>query len=447
MSWNTKRGLLRLGLFLFFQCVTTFVLLLRNIGDNFTGLEGLTNKEHFVKNYHSRDNDDAFLPRILAIVFPQFHQDPLNDLIWGTGFTDWNNLNATPELNRDGIPILRPTELGYYDYALEEPRRKQGLLAKQYGIDGFIFHHYWFYDKSHPGPTLGRPLENMLVDGYPNISFCLHWCSSKWINTWSGAKVNPNFKYPKKNTMQQQFYPDNDEQALEHYNWLRKFFHHPNYIKVNGKPLFMMYEKKPSSIPVLQKFQEFAKKDGFPGLYLTVGLMKPHSHLINKNNVNELEKLERSSQRSGLVKGENMFDKVVTYPKPMGWNHALEIPNWCGKDNATRVDEIAGILSSFDNTPRRSVQDAVIWSPGPPEEVLHAFETNLQAALYYESCCFDDKARKTSDRFLVINAMNEWAEGMALEPSNVYGRKFLEAIRRTKQTLQTSRCHMKDLPK
>jgi len=407
-------------------------------------------KENPVPVEHNTREEDNFLPRILAIVFPQFHQDPLNDLIWGEGFTDWNNLNATPQLNRGGFPIIRPTELGYYDYAQAEPRRSQGILAKEHGIDGFVFHHYWFYDKSHPGPTLGRPLENMLQDGYPNISFCLHWCSSKWINTWSGANVNPNFTYPKKNTMQQQFYPETDEQAIDHYNWLRQFFHHPNYIKVNGKPVFMVYEKKPSSIPVLQKFQELARNDGFPGLYLTVGLMRPHPHLIN-TVVDPNSERARSNQGSGSVKGVNVFDKVLDYPKPLEWNrNGLEVPSWCGRRNTTdRVEDIVGILAAFDNTPRRTVDDAVLWS-SDPKTVVNRFQTSLRAALYYEACCFDDattrqqRTKHDDDRFVVINAMNEWAEGMAIEPSNVYGRNFLKAILQTKQKLLKERCRAKE---
>ena len=42
-----------------------------------------------------------------------------------------------------------------------------------YNIDGFIQHHYWFYDITHPGPNLHAPLEQMLLDGYPDVPFCL----------------------------------------------------------------------------------------------------------------------------------------------------------------------------------------------------------------------------------------------------------------------------------
>jgi hypothetical protein len=131
------------------------------------------------------------MPRILALYFPQYHADPINDELWGTNFTDWDSLRASPHFNREGYAIPRPTsELGYYDLSYAQPRQLQGQLAKQYGVDGFIYHHYWFYDINHPGPTLAKPLLEMLHDGQPDIPFFLNWCTVNWVNVWMGNAVN-----------------------------------------------------------------------------------------------------------------------------------------------------------------------------------------------------------------------------------------------------------------
>jgi hypothetical protein len=42
----------------------------------------------------------AVLPQILAIYFPQFHRDPLNDRLWGQGFTDWSRTGTMCEKHR-----------------------------------------------------------------------------------------------------------------------------------------------------------------------------------------------------------------------------------------------------------------------------------------------------------------------------------------------------------
>mmetsp|Transcript_36946 Transcript_36946/g.44147 ORF Transcript_36946/g.44147 Transcript_36946/m.44147 type:complete len:139 (+) Transcript_36946:122-538(+) len=137
----------------------------------------------------------------------------------------------------------------------------------------------------------------------------------------------------------------------------------------------------------------------------------------------------------------------------------MTLPQWClpNNDNSTtttsrvkRNREISGILTSFDNTPRRSYEGATLWSADEPDTVVERFTQSIEAALYYETCCFleEDKenekivAKNGGDsRFIVINSMNEWAEGMALEPSDVFGHKFLEAILHKKQDLIARGCN------
>ena len=410
------------------------------------------------------EDSNNMLPRVLAFVFPQFHEATLNNYLWGKGFTDWDNLKKSPAKNRLGFDIPRPTELGFYNYADLEPRKKQGELGRTYGIDGFVFHHYWFYDETHPGPDLQTPLTNMLSDGHPDLPFALHWCASKWTNTWSG-QVGPEFKFKEPNVLQKQYFPEDDKDGkiTEHYNWLKQFFHHPNYIKVDGKPILMMYQKKPSSFPVLKILREMAVSDGFPGLYITVGLTKPHDDLLD---IGDHSKYKSKPQKAAVAFSKFDFDKVVSYPNPAEWNanRSLDIPAWCrrgeneneslsksnSKPKHNRLRDIAGIISSFDNTPRRNYEEANLWSSSPPNVVIDRFRNSLHASIYYESCCFpnDDRSTKKKDdddRFIIINAMNEWAEGMALEPSDVYGRQFLESIRDTKSEILKSGCNNIDI--
>eukprot|EP00554_Chaetoceros_debilis_P004243 CAMPEP_0194081936 /NCGR_PEP_ID=MMETSP0149-20130528/7578_1 /TAXON_ID=122233 /ORGANISM="Chaetoceros debilis, Strain MM31A-1" /LENGTH=518 /DNA_ID=CAMNT_0038763959 /DNA_START=55 /DNA_END=1611 /DNA_ORIENTATION=+ len=406
-----------------------------------------------------KEEEDNLLPRVLALVFPQFHQDPLNDYLWGKGFTDWDNLRKAPAKNRNGFAIPRPTELGYYDYTDVEPRKKQGELALQYGIDGFLYHHYWFYDKDHPGPNLHQPIVNMLKDGHPDMPFALHWCGIKWTNTWSG-NVGPDFVFKEGGVLQKQYFPTNNTDPLitAHYEWLKPFFHHPNYIKVDGKPLFMLYQRKPGAMVVFHRLNELAQQDGFPGLYATVGLSKPHAHLLPMKDEKQERGFKVMMGRTLGYKVSNLkvYDKVVSYPNPSDWaeGRSLEIPSWCASVTAsasasasqTRAMDIVGIISSFDNTPRRSLEEANLFGTGDPQEVVENFRKNLHSAIYYEACCFrDDKVRlqkkkQDDDRFIIINAMNEWAEGMALEPSDVYGRSFLETIRDTKRSIREKGC-------
>ncbi len=396
---------------------------------------------------------DKKLPRILALVFPQFHRDALNDNLWGEGFTDWNNLKNAPKTNKLGFDIPRPTELGYYDLTKLETRKKQGELANHYGIDGFIYHHYWFYDPAHPGPTLHAPLEAMLKDGHPDTPFALDWVALKWDKSWHG-QVRDGFVFPEPNVLQKQYFPSNqtDPAITDHYNWLRQFFHHPNYIKVDGQPLLMLYMKKPGSFPVLARLRQLAKEDGFPGLYIVVGFHRPHGHL--QPNI-DLQKYQIPKRKRVAWSG---FNRTVAYPAPSEFNMktTLEVPQWCYKENLersnknnppmNRIDEIPGVITSFDNTPRRNFEDAFLWSGEEPEKVLDRFRSSLYAATYYETCCFKnvdgEEIREDDDRFIIVNAFNEWAEGMVMEPSNVFGRSFLEVVRDIKLSLSRKGCNV-----
>lgn len=396
-------------------------------------------------------NDDNFvLPRILAFVFPQFHTDPLNDQIWGEGFTDWNGLRSAPSHNRLGYPIPRPLAavdggMGYYDYTKLRPRQQHASLARQYGIDGLVFHHYWFYDSNHPGPTLAAPLEAMLHDGQPNVSFALHWCASEWNSKWN-SPVFRNVTRKGNGMLQPQFFPKSpdDPTIRQHYGWLSRFFHHPNYIKVDGRPLLMLYRRKKGLGLVLEKLQELAKQDGFPnGLYLTVGMNKPHKHLVRIPNITAYQDEPEIFQHNVTY---TMFDKIVAYPNPTDWSmdhgHVVNRQR-CARQQWQRTKEIAGIIAAFDNTPRRNFDEARVWSSQGPEAAVTKFRKSLTETLKYETCCFsDDPNGITDDRFVVVNAMNEWGEGMVLEPSDVYGRRLLESIQKAKEQLQQRKCAM-----
>lgn len=187
----------------------------------------------------------------------------------------------------------------------------------------------------------------------------------------------------------------------------------------------------------------------YPGLYIAVGLTKPHDDLMD---IGDLSQYDTKPQKAKVAFRKFEFDKVVSYPNPTEWNEkrVLKVPAWCEGSNSerfgkNRLRDIAGIISSFDNTPRRNFDEANLWSSDLPNIVIERFRQSLHAAIYYESCCFPNDTKKAKlkeddDRFIVINAMNEWAEGMALEPSDTFGRQFLETIHDTKLKILQNGC-------
>ena len=113
--------------------------------------------------------------------------------------------------------------------------------------------------------------------------------------------------------------------------------------------------------------------------------------------------------------------------------------------------------SVFDNTPRRSFKQAHIYDrnftiPGghslsstersslTPLTVPQSFALDLVTALMFDRCCQPEELREKGGKYLMVNAWNEWGEGMMLEPSDVYGRGLLEAVREAKRAARELQC-------
>lgn len=394
--------------------------------------------------------------KVFVLYFPQYHEDELNNRLWGKGFTDWDNVKQSPQKNRYNQTIIHPRSLdiGYYDLLQGNIREYQGELANKYQIDGFLYHHHWFYNPQDTTmPPLSQSLEKLLLDGYPNITFALHWATDNWIGSW-------NARGKKGELLMEQHFPYNNATAIyEHYQYVKQFFHHRNYYKINDIPVFFIYPriKKPLS-QLLHQLARLACNDGFPspGLYFIGSVNTMSSHELYTG------KLSFSYQHPGLY-GE-LFYPFATFP-----NHPSEIPQSC-IDQYHQKDEEQGeekrsdshaarnrhhlnhkkqhrnhyvsILTTFDNTPRRLLEDADIYnrSFAPFFNPYQSFAYDLKNILYYEKCCQNPVSKNRDGRFVVVNAWNEWAEGMAIEPSEEHGEEWLKRIHQVKNYLQEKTC-------
>jgi len=130
--------------------------------------------------YVSNPKIDKSRQMILAYYFPQYHSIPENDMVFGKNFTDWNCFTdkSSEALKNCKFPLEPPAGLGYYDPTLVETRERQGNLAKKYGVDGFIYYHYWLENK----PVMSTVLDNLINDNQPDLPFCLCFANENWIH-------------------------------------------------------------------------------------------------------------------------------------------------------------------------------------------------------------------------------------------------------------------------
>ena len=169
--------------------------------------------------------------RIIAFYLPQFHSIPENDEWWGEGFTEWANMKAAKSLFEGHNQPRIPLNNNYYNLLDDSTMEWQVDLAKKYGVYGFCFYHYWFDGRM----LLQKPMENMLKNQNINFPYCISWANEAWTNAW---KSDENAR-----TLIAQRY-GNTKEWKEHFDYLLQFFMDENYIKEDGKPLFIMYGQR-----------------------------------------------------------------------------------------------------------------------------------------------------------------------------------------------------------
>src|SRR5688572_6814364 len=203
--------------------------------------------------------------RIIAAYLPQFHPIPENDLWWGKGFTEWTNVGKAKPLFHGHYQPRVPADLGYYDLRLPEVRQQQADLAREYGIEGFCYWHYWFGNGKR---LLERPFNEVVASGKPDFPFCLSWANHSWQDKQFSKEGTERM------LIEQKY--GGEEDYLQHFYALLPAFQDKRYIRVDDKPLFQIYV--PLKFPDVDKFitcwQNEARKNGLKGFHF-VG----HTHL------------------------------------------------------------------------------------------------------------------------------------------------------------------------
>jgi lipopolysaccharide biosynthesis protein len=340
----------------------------------------------------------ALRARILAFYLPQFHPTRENDEWWGKGFTEWTNVSKARPLFEGHYQPRLPANLGYYDLRVPEVREAQAAMAGSHGIEGFCYWHYWFQGKR----LLARPFDEVLTSGRPDYPFCLAWVNQAWTRRWMGEG----------DILQAQQYSPEDD--LRHIRWLAQAFGDRRYVRVCGRPLFLIY--RPADLPSPQRTTERFRAE-------CVRLGLPEPFLLGMNGYRDMD--YRTVGFDGTLSNEPQLRvlqemsplPVRAYDGQVGvYDYVNARERMMGVERSFPV--YRSIFVSWDNTPRRGVKGVVFLNSGPER-----FRAGLSELVQMVA------DRPEEDRLVFINAWNEWAEGNYLEPDKRNGLNYLEAVK------------------
>lgn len=358
-------------------------------------------------------------PIILAFYLPQYHPFKENDEWWGKGFTEWTNVGKAKPLFKGHNQPRVPTELGYYDLRLPIVREQQAEMARDAGVTGFCYWHYWFGNGKRLIPEV---FDEVLATGKPDFPFCLGWANHSWFaKNWNANGVK------NERLLMEQTYPGlEDEKML--FQFFLKAFKDERYIKIDGRPFLYIFD--PINLPeeYIKNLKKWTSEAGFPGLYLVArgGITYEKSFMIDKGfDAVSFERLGRKGHG-----GHKIEDKIIRrlrrycrkslgliLRRPPYMDYYDDVVDDFITEGDKAEDVIPAIVPQWDHTPRSG------WN-GP-------LLVNATPESFYKHC---KKAIATvmpkSHPIIMLKSWNEWAEGNMMEPDITYGRGFIEALRK-----------------
>lgn len=374
---------------------------------------------------------------------PQFHPISENDKWWGKGFTEWINVVKAKPIFRGHYQPHLPADLGFYDLRVPEVRIEQARMAKEYGIYGFCYYHYWFNGKR----ILERPFQEVFESGKPDFPFMLCWANENWTRVWDGGsdEILLNQEYTK-------------EDARAHICTLIPYLKDKRYIRVGNKPIIAIYKSDllPDPKGLINIWRDEALKEGLelylcrmnsfgangkeflkPGFDAAIDF-EPFSRIMSQFfqryfKIIDTDQLLIDWSKKVLNKihriifSKNLFEINHRYRYTYTLEHIKYddyvnqyIKNYQQPDDYV---EFPGICPSWDNTARRG-KNAFLLQDSTPE----AYKRWLKHII----CNY--KPDNNQENFIFFNAWNEWAEGNHLEPCQKWGDAYLKT---TKEILFT----------
>ena len=365
---------------------------------------------------------------VAAYVWPAYHNEPRwAELgIFKDGKGEWQNVyEARPKWEGHNQPLV--PLWGNEDESDPKVVEKKIDAAVSHGVNVFIYDWYWYG---------GRPfLEDALDKGFLGASnngkmkFFIMYANHHVTRLWDNKAADKEWKKPIWRA-----WVDADEFRKISRRWIEMYFSHPNYYRIGGKPVLMIYEvgtlveglggmRKAAN--AITAFRKDCEEAGFGGVHIMAC-----DYEIPKDAVAALG-----------------IDSATIY-NFVHWASSHNNPEYSEwtKKGAARFDAAKkelGVKAYFAHA-------SVGWDTNPryPAEVVKTTVMNstpakFESALKRAKDWSDANTPKGYPKLITVNSWNEWTEGSYLEPDAKLGFGYLEAVKNVFGTTDKTRKEVK----
>lgn len=347
-------------------------------------------------------------PTTTAIAFylPQFHRTPENDQWWGPGFTEWTNVTqARPAFAGHHQPHV-PADLGFYDASDPSTLLAQIALARKYGVGAFCFHYYWFNGKR----VLTKPVD-AFVQLESDFPFMLCWANENWTRRWDGLETD--VLLPQEHRF---------EKDVEFIRDVLPYLQDPRYLtRSDGSKWLVVYRPSlmPMPVELFTAWREIAQEHGV------------RLHISCIDGFDQAKRVDLGCDSmiqfppngfAGRSIAESVprnpgFEGVALYPyADVATERVAAYANSVA--GGSRVALVPGVTPCWDNSARKKGNASILHGSTPS-----AFYAWTKAV-----CALQNRHMPVGERYLFVNAWNEWAEGAHLEPDTLHGCRYLAAL-------------------
>ena len=358
---------------------------------------------------------------IAAFVWPSYHPDDRAKIFWPDGIGEWQTVISNKP-KYEGHEQPRYPLWGYINEADPYVAAMEIDAAADHGVNVFIFDWYW-YD--------GMPyLEGHLNDGYlkaknnERVKFYLMWANHDVRMAWDKRNAGkPNDALLWKGSV------DREEFEIVCHRVIEKYFPHPAYYTVNGKPSFMIYDLNKliqglgglkETKAALEWFRQETVKAGFKGLDLQLSLRRKTRNVVGVDG-KEIGTQKKVIEQLGFD-GVTHYQFVHFTNIDRDYNEIMDDveTEWESLDNEYTSPYYPHVSVGWDNNPRFQMFRPGVVKNNTPEN----FEKALRRAKAYAD------ERPDQPPLITINSWNEWTETSYLHPCTMYGYGYLEAVKK-----------------